>query len=100
MHQLMKHRMTPHTNTPLARAILLATSWSQIQHRHRFEETRPLFRITITVSQNTSTGIVPPDAQRWIQREGKVGHVPLNFVHPFMPNNYLVLSVEKKQNFR
>jgi hypothetical protein len=26
---------------------------------------------------------------------GKVSHAPLNFVHPFMPNDYLVLSVEK-----
>jgi hypothetical protein len=25
---------------------------------------------------------------------------PLNFVHPFMSNDYLVLSVEKNQRFR
>lgn len=34
----------------------------KIQHRRRFEDARPLFRITITISQNTSSGIVPPDA--------------------------------------
>jgi hypothetical protein len=55
MHHLMNHS---DRHTPLARAI---PTWSQIQHRHRFEEARPLFRITITVSQNTSTGIVPPE---------------------------------------
>jgi hypothetical protein len=33
--------------------------------------------------------------QRRIQRGGKVGHAPLNFAHPFMPNDYLVLSIEK-----
>ena len=25
---------------------------------------------------------------------------PLNFIHPFIPNDYLVLSVEKNQSFR
>jgi hypothetical protein len=24
---------------------------------------------------------------------------PLNFIHPFIPNDYLVLSVEKKSKF-
>lgn len=51
-----------HDCKPAARAILVATSWRQIQHRRRFEDARPLFRITITISQNTSSGIVPPDA--------------------------------------
>jgi hypothetical protein len=35
--------------------------------------------------------------QRRIQRGAKWAMPPLNFVHPFMPNDYLVLSVEKTE---
>jgi hypothetical protein len=42
----------------------------------------------------------PPTGQRPIHRGAKWAMTPLDFVYPFMSNDYFTLSVEKNQSFK
>jgi hypothetical protein len=66
--------------------------------KHRTHYHPKLHAVITTGCTYKSFCFYQPDlSQRRIQRGAKWVIAPLNFVHPFMPNDYLVLSIKKSK---